>query len=80
MNRVQIAGEDDLIELGNHLSLAKCPQISAALTGRALRVFRSDRTEIGAAFNLFFQFQALSFVGDQNVSSTGCGHRWGFLF
>jgi hypothetical protein len=76
MNGIERVRENDLVKLRNHLSLAESTQVAAALAGRALRVFRSNGAEVGSAFDFFFQLQALSFVGNQDVSCAGGGHRF----
>jgi len=74
---VQLAGEDDLIELLCHLPLAECTKIAPSIAGSAGGFAFGDCGEIGAGFNFGLELQAENFCIHQDV--TGASRHGGSL-
>src|SRR5690606_10135205 len=66
--------EDDLVEFTHHLAAAEGAQVAAVAAGGAVGVLAGDCGEIGAAFDVGLQLQALLFGVDQDVAGGCLGH------
>lgn len=60
--------EDDLVELGNHLSSFELAEVAPGLSGRTRGVLGRKPCEVGAVLDLSDQLLALLFAVDQDVS------------
>ena len=66
---LDLAGEDDLVELRDHLARAEGAEGTTRLAGGAGRVFGGEVGEVGAALDFGLELVGLGLVGDQNVGS-----------
>ncbi|MNZ21893.1 hypothetical protein D3C78_389750 [compost metagenome] len=64
------------VELLDHLARAERAQVTALAAGRAGGVGFGDFSEVGACFDLGFQFVAFIFAADQDVAGGCTGHGY----
>ena len=72
-------GEDDLVELGHHLTGAELAELAAVAAGGAGGVLLGERAEVGAALDLLLEVRSLRLRLDEDVGSGSAGHMSGPL-
>ncbi len=71
VDRADIAGEDDLVELRNHLTGTELAEIAAAGAGGAGGVLLRHLREVRTAFDLGLELIAGILRGDQDMTGSG---------
>jgi hypothetical protein len=74
LHGVDRGAEDHGVEFLDHLAWAERTEVTALAAGWAAGVGFSDFCEISAAFDLGFEFVALVFSGNEDVTGGGFGH------
>lgn len=70
-----VAREDDLIELLDHLAGAKLTEVATGLARWTGRVRLGDLTEVSAGVDLLLEVEAVLLGRDEDVSGMGADHR-----
>src|SRR5690606_23169631 len=71
---VERGREHDFVELAHHLATAEAAQFAAAAAGRALGVLHRQGEEVFTVGDALFQFEALGFGVDEDVTGGSLGH------
>src|SRR5690606_12284719 len=74
LHHVDRCAEHYGIEFLDHLAWAERAKVTTAAAGRAAGVVFGDLGEVSTAFDGGFQFVALVFAGNQDVTGSGAGH------
>ena len=74
LHGIDRCAEYDRVEFLDHLARTERTQVAAVAARWAAGVGFGDYCEISAAFDLGFQFVALVFGGNQDVTGGGFGH------